>query len=170
MGQEDLEDIDHKFPRGEILGLDAPGLTPGIDVQELLLESGGRGDDRFRQLCFCFPAHAVELYGLAIAETALVVACKGINPDALDGLGIAMEGVELATALRVTEVLPVGGFVAGSGEAGFLNEGFQQDWTIRVAGMPVLDQASADQGEHARSEIFAVYPRHDQEARVVEDR
>jgi hypothetical protein len=59
MDQEDLEDIEHEFPRGEISGLDTPALGPVIDVQELFLESGGRGVDRFRRRWFCFPSHGV---------------------------------------------------------------------------------------------------------------
>jgi hypothetical protein len=44
MDQVDLEDIEHEFPWGEILGLDMPGLGQVIDVQELILESGGQGE------------------------------------------------------------------------------------------------------------------------------
>src|SRR5258708_10122342 len=104
---------------------------------------------------------------LTVAKMRTEIARQRINPDALDGLRVEMEGVKLAASLRVTEILPVGGFVAGAYEAWFLNEGFQQNRTICIAGAPVLGQASADQAEHARSEIFAVYPRQDQEARVV---
>src|SRR6266404_4420290 len=81
-----------------------------------------------------------------------------------------MEGFKFAASLRVPEILPVGGLVAGAREAGFLDEGFQQNRTIRVAGVPVFGQASADQAEHARSKIFTVYPRQNQEARVVDDK
>ena len=109
------------------------------------------------------------MVNLTVAKRRTKVARQRINPDALDGLCVAMEGVELATSLCVTEVLPVGGFVAGAGEAGFLNEGFQQDRTICVASVPVLGQASADQSEHTRSEIFAVDPRQNQEAGIVDD-
>ena len=42
---------------------------------------------------------------------------EGINPDAVDGLCVAMQGVELATPLGVTEVLPVGDLVANTVEA-----------------------------------------------------
>src|SRR6266436_8616056 len=106
------------------------------------------------------------MVNLTVAKMRAEVARQRINPDALDGLCVAMEGVELPASLRVTEVLPVGGFVASAGEAGFLNEGFQQDRTICVAGVPVLGQASADQSEHTRGEIFAVDPRQDQEAGI----
>src|ERR1700738_3120026 len=106
---------------------------------------------------------------LTVAEMRAEVARQRINPDALDGLCVEMEGVKLAASLRVAEIPPVGGFVAGAREAWLLNEGFQQNRTIRVAGVPVLGQAAADQAKHARSEIFTVYPRQDQEARVVDD-
>src|ERR1700730_17191918 len=97
------------------------------------------------------------------------VARQRINPDALDGFCVAMERVELTAALRVAEVLPVGGFVASTAEAGFLNEGFQQNRTIRVAGVPVLGQASADQSKHTRGEILAVDPWQDEEGGIVAD-
>src|SRR5271167_380136 len=71
MDQEDFEDFEHEFPGSEILGLDAPSLGPGIDVQELLLEGRGQRVDRFRPCWLCFPAHAVGPCDLAIAEMAL---------------------------------------------------------------------------------------------------
>src|ERR1039457_3310235 len=169
MDQEDLEDIEHALARGEILGLDTPSLGPVIDIQELFLESGGQGVDRFRRRWFYLPAHAVGLYDLGIAEMALEVACKRIDPDAFDGLSMSMQSVEFATALRITEVLPVGGLVAGTGKARLLDEGFEQDRPIGVAGMPVGGQSAAYQGEDARGEIFAVDPRQDQEAGVIDD-
>ena len=99
----------------------------------------------------------------------LEVARERINPDAFDGLCVAMQGVELAAALRVAEMLPVGGLVAGAGKARLLDEGFEQHRPIGVAGMPVIGQASADQGEDARGQVFAVDPRQDEEAGVVDD-
>ncbi len=59
-----------------------------------------------------------------------------IDPDALDGFVVAVQGIELAAALGVAEILPVGRSVAGTGEARFLDEGFQQHGAIGVAGPP----------------------------------
>ena len=107
--------------------------------------------------------------GLFVAEGAAEVAHEWINPNTFDRFGIAMERVELAATLGVTEILPVGGFVACSSEARLLDEGFKQDGAIGVASVPVFDQASTDQGKGARSEIRALYPRQDEEARVVDE-
>src|ERR1019366_6543171 len=65
--------------------------------------------------------------GLSVAEMRTEVAHERINPDAFDGLCVAMEGVELAASLGITQVLPVGGFVASAGEARLFDEGFEQD-------------------------------------------
>ena len=110
-------------------------------------------------------AHA----NLSVAEMPLEIACERVDPNAFDGLSVAMQGVELATALRVAEVLPVGGLVAGAGTARLLNEGFEQDRTIGVAGMPVGGLTPADQGEDSRSKVFAVDPRQDEKTGVIDD-
>src|ERR1017187_6780890 len=106
---------------------------------------------------------------LSAAELALEVAHERIDPDALDRLSVAMQGVELAAALGIADVLPVGSLVAGAGKARLLDEGFEQDRSIGVAVLPVVGQASAHQGKDARGEIFAVDPRQDQEAGIVHD-
>src|ERR1035441_5876988 len=106
---------------------------------------------------------------LSVTELALEVARERINPDAFDGLSVSMQGVELTTALRIAEVLPVGRLVAGAGKARLLDEGFEQDRPIGVAGLPVGGQSSADQGEDARGEVFAVDPWQDEEAGVIDD-
>src|SRR5450759_604874 len=106
---------------------------------------------------------------LCVAELRSEVANERIYPDAFDGLRVAMESVELAASLGITQVLPVGGFVAGAGEARLFNEGFEQQRAIRVASVPVFGQASTDQREGARGEVTTGYPRQDEEARVVDD-
>src|ERR1017187_3703785 len=95
------------------------------------------------------------------AELALEVARERIDPDAFDGLSVAMQGV--------AEVLPVGGLVAGTGKARIFDEGFKQDGPVGVAGVPVIGQSSAHQGEGTGGEVFAVYPRQDEEAGIVHD-
>src|SRR5271165_5351253 len=106
---------------------------------------------------------------LLVAELPAEVTRQRINPNAFDGLGVAMLNIKLAAALGVSEIAPVGGFVAGAGKARLFDKGFQQDRTIRVACIPVIGKASANQSEHARSKIFAGYPRQYQEPRVVDD-
>jgi hypothetical protein len=111
----------------------------------------------------------VGLCDLAIAEMALEVACKRIDPDAFDRLRVAMLDVELAATLRFADLLPVGCLVAGAGKARFFDEGFEQDRPIGIAGLPVIGQSLSCQGEDAGSEIFAVDPRQDQEAGVIDN-
>src|SRR5208337_763582 len=106
---------------------------------------------------------------LSVAELGLEVARDRIDPDAFDRLSIAMQNVELAAALGVAEVLPVGGFVASAGKARLLDEGFEQDGPIGVARIPVIGQSSAHQGEDARSQVLATDPRQDEEAGIVYD-
>ena len=106
---------------------------------------------------------------LSAPELPLEVARERIDPDAFDRLSVAMQGVELAATLRIAEVLPVGGLVAGAGKARLFDEGFEQDRPIGVAGLPVIGQSAADQGEDARGEVFAVDPRQDEEAGIVHD-
>ena len=112
---------------------------------------------------------SIRVASLSVTEMSAEVADERIDPDAPDGLGVAMQSIELASTLGVSEILPVGGLVASACEARFLDEGFQQDRTVRIAGMPVVRQASADQGEGARGEVATLYPGQDEEARVVDD-
>ena len=97
------------------------------------------------------------------------VAGERVDPDAFDGLVVAMERVEFAAALGVPEILPVGGLVAGAGKARLLDEGLEQHGTIGIAGVPIIRQTPADQGKDSGSQIFAANPRQNQEARVVDD-
>ena len=106
---------------------------------------------------------------LSVAELLAEVADERVDPDAFDRLGVAMQPIELATSLGVAQVLPVGGLVAGAREAGFFDEGFQQDRAVRVTGMPVIREASGDQGEDVRGEVTALDPRQGEEAGVVDD-
>jgi len=106
---------------------------------------------------------------LFVTELPLEIAHERINPDAFDGLFVAMQGIELAAALGIPEILAVGGLVAGARKARFLDEGFEQDRAIGVTGVPVGGQTPAHQGEDARGEVLAMDPRQDEEAGVVHD-
>jgi hypothetical protein len=106
---------------------------------------------------------------LSVAELPLEVARERIDPDAFDWLSVAMQDVELAAALRIAQVSPVGSLVAGAGEARLLDKGFEQDRPIGVAGLPVGGQSSAHQGEDVRGQVFSADPRQDKEAGIVDD-
>src|ERR1700687_2710624 len=98
---------------------------------------------------------------LWVTEMSAKVAHERITPDAFDVFGMAMVLIELAASLRIPEVSPIGRLVAGARHARILNQGFQQDRTVGVAGVPIVGQASADQSERARSEIATFDPRQD---------
>jgi hypothetical protein len=50
---------------------------------------------------------------LSVAEVSAKVADEGTNPIALDGLGVAMQSIRLATSLGIPEMVPVRGLIAG---------------------------------------------------------
>lgn len=106
---------------------------------------------------------------LSVTKMSAEVADERIDPDALDGLRVAMQSVELATSLGIPEILPVGCLVASACEAWLFDEGFQQDRAVCVAGVPVVRQASADQGKGARGKVATGYPGKDKESSVVDD-
>src|SRR5208337_4653727 len=106
---------------------------------------------------------------LFVAEMSAEVADEWINPDALDGLGFAMQSIKLATSLGIPEILPVGGLVTGAREARLLDECFKENRTVRVSRLPVMRQAFADQGEGTRGKVATPYPGQDEESRVVDD-
>jgi len=168
MGQEDFEDIHHHLASSEIVGLDTPSRWPVIDIEIVLLERRGEliAGGRSR---FFGSGHVDRVTDLPVAEWALEVAHERINPDALDGLCMAVQDVEFSPTLRIAEVSPVGGLVAGAGKARFLDEGFEQDRAIGVTGVPIGGQTPAHQGEDARGEVLAMDPRQDEEAGVVHD-
>src|SRR5713101_9548928 len=58
----------------------------------------------------------------------------------------------LASALCLSDADPVGGAVAGAGEAGGFDEGLCQDGGVAVAGEPVGGQAAGDGGEQPGGE------------------
>src|SRR6266851_1115489 len=166
--QEDFEEVHHDFSTRKIGGLDTPSVGPVIDIEIIFLERRGElipgGRSRFSG-----SGHIDRVSDLPVAELLLEVAHERIDPDALDGLCLAMQDVQFPPALRIAEVSPVGGFVAGAGKARLLDEGFEQDWSIGVTSVPVIGQSSAHQGEDARGQVFALDPRQDQEAGIVDD-
>ena len=106
---------------------------------------------------------------LSAAELSGKVAGEGIDPDALDGLSIAVQPIEFAAALGVAQTQPICGLVAGAGESGLLDEGLQQHRSIGVSDMPVFGQATGGQSQDPRGEVLALDPRQDEEAGVVDD-
>jgi hypothetical protein len=71
---------------------------------------------------------------LPVAEVCSKVVLQRMNPDGFDRLGVAVEPVELATALRAAEIPPVGGLIAGAGEARLRDEGLDRHRTVEYTG------------------------------------
>src|SRR5687767_6471625 len=105
----------------------------------------------------------------SIAELLTKVVREWINPNAFDGFAVQMKRIEFPSPLCIAQIEPVGSFVARSSKARFLNKGFHEDRTIRIARMPVVSQPLKRQRQSARSEVFAADPGQDQEARVIDD-
>ena len=101
--QEDLEEIHHDFATSEIVGLDTPSVGPVIDIEIIFLERRGEliADGWSR---FSGSGHVDRVTDLPVAELALEVAHKRIDPDAFDGLCMAVQDVELTPALGIAEV------------------------------------------------------------------
>ena len=107
--------------------------------------------------------------GSRSAESAAEVAPERVEPDVFPGQRVGTMHVEFAAALGLTDVGPVGGAVAGTGEAVGLHEGLQQERSVAVASLPVVRQAAAAASQHRGSEIAHLHPGQDQEAGVVHD-
>ena len=61
-----------------------------------------------------------------------------------------MSGVELAAALGMADVYPVGSAIAGAMEAGLFDEGFEEDRLIGISSLPVERQTFGDGSKDAR--------------------
>ena len=59
-------------------------------------------------------------------EDALVVASQRVAVDGFDGHGALVGAVELAAALGVAHVGPVGGLIGGAGEPAGVDEGLDE--------------------------------------------
>ena len=96
------------------------------------------------------------------AESAAEVSLDRIEPDVLFGQSALVVNVEFAAALGFTDVGPVGGTVAGTGEAIRLDKGLQEQRAVPVARQPVARQPAAAACEQAGSEVFDLHPGQDQ--------
>jgi len=91
------------------------------------------------------------------------------EPDVLDGQWGLVVCIELASTLCLTDVSPVGGAVAGSGESLTFDEGLQEDGAVAIANCPIVLYAASRHGEELGREIAAGDPRQDEKAGVVDD-
>ena len=58
---------------------------------------------------------------------------EGIEEGVLDGEGVEVLGIQLAAALGLANVAPVGGAVGGAVEAVAFDGGFEQQGAVAVA-------------------------------------
>ena len=77
--------------------------------------------------------------------------------------------VELAAALSLAEVDPVGGTVAGALEARGFAEGLEQDGAEAVAAVPVKRELALDGGKQMGSQAGEANPGQDEIASVIDD-
>src|SRR5712691_3251862 len=70
-------------------------------------------------------------------EDGAVGGVEGVEVDVFDGQRVGVVAVEFAAAGGASDVDPVGGAVAGAGEAGGFDEGFDEDGGVAVGGLPV---------------------------------
>ena len=85
----------------------------------------------------------------------------GFEEDVLDGESELVGGVELAAALGLADVDPVGGAIAGATEALAFAEGFEQDGSEAVAALPVEGQAAGELGQQMGGQVGQVGPGQD---------
>ena len=85
-------------------------------------------------------------------EDGFPVGAEGFDEDVLERLGVLVMSVELAAALSLAEVDPVGGTVAGALEARGFAERFQENRAQAVALLPVLGKLALDAGKQMGSQ------------------
>jgi len=102
-----------------------------------------------------------------LAEASVSV--EGIEEGVLDGEGAAVLGIQLAAALGLANVAPVGGAVGGALEAVPLDEGLEQQGAVAVVLFPVGGELLGEGAEDTGGEVGGGDPREDQEAGVVDD-
>ena len=87
------------------------------------------------------------------AEDRAEVFAEWEEEDVFDREGVAMFGVKLASALGLAGVDPVGSAIRSAVETGFIDEGFEEDWLISIASLPVERQSFGDASKDARGKV-----------------
>ena len=94
-------------------------------------------------------------------EDGLPVRAERFDEDVLDRLGVFVASIQLAAALGLAQMDPVGGAVAGPGEAGCFAEGLQQHGSDAVALLPVLGQLAFEAGQQMGGQAGQADPGQD---------
>jgi len=85
------------------------------------------------------------------------------------GCGVLVLAIQFASTLGLPYVNPVGGAVAGAGEALRFDESLKKRGLVLVAGAPIVGESFGDNGEYLRCEISRVYPGQYEKPGVVYD-
>ncbi len=93
---------------------------------------------------------------------------QGIQPDLLDRQGWPARSAALAAPAGFADTDPVGGAVAGAGEAA-VDEGFEQHGPDPVAAVPLVGQRSRGFRQQVGGPVGTLHPGQDQEPGVVGD-
>ena len=80
-------------------------------------------------------------------EDGLPVRAERFDEDVFYRLGVLVVSIQLAAALGLAQMDPVGGAVADPGEAGCFAEGLQQHAPDAVALLPVVGQLALEAGQ-----------------------
>ena len=97
------------------------------------------------------------------------VRAEGFDEDVFDGLVVLVTSIEFAAALRLAQMDPVGGALAGALEARRFAERFQQHGTHAVALLPVVGELSLEAGEQVGGQRREPDPGQDEIAGVIDD-
>ena len=87
------------------------------------------------------------------ARPATYHGCRLVDGDTVNGRAEAIAGVELVVSPGDSEVLSVRGFLAISGEAWLLDEGFNQDPAVCILCAPAFGHASDGARQELQDEI-----------------
>src|SRR5574337_1096541 len=81
---------------------------------------------------------------------------------------VLVAGAPAREAMRVADVEPVAGAIAGAAKAGPIDEGFGQQHRVAKAGAPVAAEPAQVGGQDAGGEVGGLTPRQDQKTDVVD--
>ena len=84
--------------------------------------------------------------------------CERIEPDVLGRYLSCMADIELASALGLSDVNPVGSSIACPGKSSTFDEALHEDRAVTIARLPIFRQAAYRHSEELRSKVGAGDP------------
>jgi hypothetical protein len=102
-----------------------------------------------------------------VSETRCIGVLQAVDEHLL-GLAVgAVASVVTGEPARVSQRLPVGGTVTGTGEAAGIDEGLGQQQGVAVHALPIRGETAQIQRQHPRGQIGNLHAGQDQEPRIV---